>query len=139
MKMRVITIKYMCMVMLLLLMGACRSPKKEYLNSFETFVVQVETNGSGFTAEDWDWADEQYENYESLFPVYQSKMKQEEIAKVATLETRYLNAKPKSIIDGLLESIGGSELDAAASKIIDGLSTVFEGVVEGADALYGNE
>lgn len=136
--MRVITIKYMCMVMLLLLMGACRSPKKEYLNSFETFVVQVETNGSGFTVEDWDWADEQYENYESLFPVYQSKMKQEEIAKVAALETRYLNAKPKRIIDGLLESIGDSELEAAASKIINGLSTVFEGVVEGADALYGN-
>lgn len=136
--MRAIAIKFTCVVMTLLLMGACRSPKKEYLNSFETFVVQVETNGSGYTAEDWDWADEQYENYENQFLVYQSKMKQEEIAKVAALETRYLNAKPKSIIDGLLESIGDSELEAAASKIIDGLSIFFEGVVEGADALYEN-
>ena len=113
---------------------SCNSAKRQYMNSFEEFVSQVESNHTTYTLEDWKWSFDKVKSFEEQFETYQEKMSSDDIAAIAEYEERYLRTlshAPGNIISNLtpyISSFFGEEGLDLLQRFGDDLNNVFEDI-----------
>ncbi len=84
-------------------MNACTSiQKKSFINSFDTFVSDVETNYKTYNEKDWEEADMTYKNLMDVdYVKYQTYLTDAENSHVNTLIGKYQALKLKSSLFGI--------------------------------------
>lgn len=106
---------------------ACNSfyTKDNYLNDFEQFVTQVETEYIHYIPQDWENADSEYEQYTSeLYQKVYSELSSEDQRQIGKLKVRYEKVKLKSDIKGTIQSIkdGVDQVVGAIEEVIDSVN-----------------
>jgi hypothetical protein len=101
-------------ILMALLLVACQSKPRGYVNGFERFVERVEKNASSYTNEQWEKNDEQLKKYVDQYDKEKQKLSSDEKRKVGELTVRYYKARVKAKglnilgeIDGWLEYLKG--------------------------------
>ena len=89
-------IKLFVLLVAMTTMSSCNNEKRQYLNSFEDFVVQVESNYPVYTIEDWKKSFDMFNLYEEEYEQYADKMTSDDVAFVSSLEDRYFAALKKA-------------------------------------------
>ncbi len=88
--------------------SSCNNEKRQYLNSFEDFVVKVESNYQTYTFEDWKRSFDMFKMYEEEYEQYKDKMTADDEAFVSNLEDRYfmvLKRAPRNMLRDLYPTI----------------------------------
>lgn len=108
------------MLLLLAVVCACRSPQRKCLDYYEDFVEEVEAYQDTYGVEDWEWAYEQYSDFEDELAEYrrEGSLDREEILRANDLKRRFKRAFPISV-GGVLGKIGellmGDESEGGSS------------------------
>lgn len=113
-------LKTFVLMVSMIALASCNSAKRQYMNSFEQFVSQVETDYTTYTLEDWKWSFDEFKSFEEQFEIYQDKMSSDDIAEIADFEERYLRTlshAPGSIISNLTPYIS-SFLDEEGQDLL---------------------
>jgi hypothetical protein len=100
--------------------------KTSYISSFERFVNSVAENQESYTAEDWEQADLEFENFiDSEYVKYQAKLTQEENQKIGKLKGKYLAIRAKSEADNFMNSLKNSfeQLDGMIEGFVEEFDT----------------
>lgn len=88
--------------------SSCNNEKRQYLNSFEDFVVKVESNYQSYTFDDWKRSFDMFKMYEEEYEQYKDKMTVDDEAFVSNLEDRYftvLKRAPRNMLRDLYPTI----------------------------------
>ncbi len=88
------------------LFAACQSAAERYMNGFEDFVCEVETDASNFSEKDWEQNDAELdmyanEKYENVVDELSSNDKK----RVGELTARYYKVRAKSYGESLIDAI----------------------------------
>ena len=88
--------------------------KENYLNSFESFVEDIETNGDEYSKEDWEYCDEEYEAFVGDYmDRYSGQLTKEDYQQIGRLKARYHKAMIAHAVTQLGEAIDASSQIAA--------------------------
>ena len=120
--------------------------KENYLNSCESFVEDVEINGEGYSKEDWEYCDEEYEAYVGDYmDRYSDQLTKEDYQQIGRLKARYHKAMiahvatqigdaidaSSQIVVGYLEEMGNEDgLDDLAESLTEELSGIIDNIDE---------
>jgi hypothetical protein len=96
-------LKYILLFVTVLLMNSCTSiQKKSFINSFDSFISDVETNYKTYKEKDWEEADLIYKNLMDVdYVKYQTSLTDAENSHVNTLIGKYQALKLKSSLFGI--------------------------------------
>lgn len=127
----------------LLLCFSCILPssKEAYLERFEKFVERVEKNHYDYKKKDWEWADKQFEKYNTeWYDKYKEELSTEELIKEKALVVRYYSLKSKKglgkFLNDLIKDIDVDGIGENIQKYIDNkLDEDIEQIIEGATGI----
>lgn len=95
--------KYLLFFIVVLLINSCTSiQKKSFVNSFNSFVSDVEANYKSYNEKEWEEADLKFENLIKVeYVKYQSSLTDAENSQINTLIGKYQAIKLKSSLLGI--------------------------------------
>ncbi len=87
---------------------SCNVPmnKDSYVKGFESFVAEVEANGANYTLNDWEKADERYENFtDDYYERFAGKLTPEDQNALGRCAARYGKVRMASARQGMSDDI----------------------------------
>ncbi|WP_321370856.1 DUF6565 domain-containing protein [uncultured Draconibacterium sp.] len=99
---------------------ACAAPttKEDYLDSFERFVQRVESNHKKYTQKDWEWADQRFERFNSVWYLdYRDDFTVEDQIKIKGLIIKYHALKNKESVGDLLRDLFKDDVNNIGDKV----------------------
>jgi hypothetical protein len=130
------------LVSLLFFMVSCLVPdsKEDYLDKFERFIDRVEENHKKYTAKDWEWADGQFQKYNSdWYLKFRDEFTLQDQIKIKSLIIRYHSYKNKEDVNEVLKQLFKEDVDDVRKKIqeyIDNdMDEDLEKIIDGAAAI----
>lgn len=98
-----------CIILIgMTVLSSCNNEKRQYLNSFEDFVVNIESNYQSYTFDDWKRSFDTFKVYEEEYEQYKDKMTADDESFVSSLEERYftvLKRAPRNMLRDLYPTI----------------------------------
>ena len=121
-KLRKLTILIIGIVAVNLLFIACKSASERYINSFESFVSDVEDDASNFSKKDWELNDMEFENFTNeKYERVAEELTANDKKKVGELSARYYKVRAKSYVENLIDAIedGLNYIEGFANGILN--------------------
>jgi len=112
--------KYILVVGLVVLMVSCLAPnsKEAYLEKFGRFVNRVEQNHKKYTDKDWEWADGQFQKYNTEWYLkFKDEYTLQDQLKIKGLIIRFYSYKNNEEINEVLNNLFKEDVDDVREKI----------------------
>ncbi len=112
--------KYILVVGLVVLMMSCLAPnsKEAYLEKFERFINRVEQNHKKYTDKDWEWADGQFQKYNTEWYLkFKDEYTLQDQLKIKGLIIRFYSYKNNEEINEVLNNLFKEDVDDVRKKI----------------------
>ena len=88
-----------------LVIEGCANKPERYLNSLESIVEDVESNGNNYSSEDWEYCNQEFEAITEYLAESSDKLTPEQNREIGRLCARYHKAVVKNKINGISERI----------------------------------
>lgn len=82
------TINLFFTVLYPVLLFSCNSPE-EFLDEFESFIVDIEEGSESYSSKDWNRTSKTYEDFIETFKSYRSEMGKDQLREFGRLNARY--------------------------------------------------
>lgn len=134
--------KYIILSVLALVVVSCLNPtsKEDYLEKFEKFVNRVEENHKHYNSKDWEWADTQFEKYNTEWYLdFKEDFTLEDQIKIKALIIKYHSYKNKQGLGDLLRDLFRDDANEIGEKFEEYIDEDFDEdvgkLIEGASAI----
>lgn len=123
--MRCKSLAVLLMILSLVACGSRQSRPRNFIASFERFVIKVEQGAETYSKDDWKKADETFKKFKQEKSNRENagvKFSSEEQNKIGKLEARYYKARVASVGKGLIEEVDGDleYLKGFAEEVLNG-------------------
>jgi hypothetical protein len=111
--------KYIVFISLTVFMVSCAPNSKDsYLEKFESFVDRVEQNHKKYNHSDWEWADHQFEKYNSVWYLkFKDDFTLSDQIEIKSLMIRYYSYKNKEDLNEILNQLFKEDMDDVRAKV----------------------
>ncbi|MEN8115623.1 MAG: DUF6565 domain-containing protein [Bacteroidota bacterium] len=112
--------KYFLLVVIAVFMVSCGEPasKESYLERFDKFVNRVENNHENYTQKDWEWADTQFEKYNSEWYLkFRDEFTLKDQIKIKGLIIEYHSYKNNEDVDEMLKELFKDDVENIREKV----------------------
>ena len=127
---RLVVLIIISTVLILLLRPKINEMQKDtYLNNFESFVEKVKENHNGYSANDWERIDEEYQELSVQERVVHEKLfTKEDEKKISSLEGEYSSYRTSGFIDNVIEKT--KDVINNAAEYVDGFMKGLNNTIE---------